>query len=106
MLISDSLPALLEDEMEALVEAGYYSSKADVIKDAVRTLMETKTNLRLIASIEMYKKERISLERAADIAGISVIEFKDVLINQDIKRQLHVDTNELKKSDELIRKMK
>ena len=106
MLISDSLPALLEDEMEALVEAGYYSSKADVIKDAVRTLMETKTNLRLIASIEMYKKEKISLERAADIAGISVIEFKDVLINKDIKRQLYVDTDDLKKSDELIRRMK
>ncbi len=102
MSTSNSIPELLEDEIDALIDAGYYSNKEDAIKDAIRTLMETKSNLRLIASIEMYKKEKISLERAAELAGMSVVEFKEVLISKDFERKLDVDADNMRKSDEII----
>ncbi len=102
MSTSNSIPELLEDEIDALIDAGCYSNKEDAIKDAIRTLMETKSNLRLIASIEMYKKEKVSLGRAAELADMSVVEFKEVLISRDIDRKLYVDADDLRKSDEVI----
>ena len=105
MPTSYSLPRLIEDEIDALIEAGYYSSKSDVVKDALRTLLETKSNLRVAASVEMYKRGRISIGKAAELAGMSVIEFKEVLIDRGIKRQMRVDRKDIMKSDRLIKKM-
>ena len=35
-----SLPAATKKEIEALIRAGYYSSKSDAVKDAFRTLKQ------------------------------------------------------------------
>ncbi len=106
MPTSYSLPRLIEDEIDALIEAGYYSSKSDVVKDALRTLLETKSNLRVAASVEMYKGGKVSIGKAAELAGMSLIEFKEVLINRGIKRQIRVDKKDIMKSDRLIKKMR
>ena len=106
MPTSYSLPRLIEDEIDALIEAGYYSSKSDVVKDALRTLLETKSNLRVAASVEMYKGGKVSIRKAAELAGMSLIEFKDVLINRGIKRQIRVDKKDIMKSDRLIKKIR
>ncbi|MFH1258125.1 MAG: ribbon-helix-helix domain-containing protein [Candidatus Micrarchaeota archaeon] len=42
MVSTFSLPRLSEDQITALVRAGYYSSKSDVIKDALRLLFKSK----------------------------------------------------------------
>lgn len=105
MPTSYSLPRLIEDEIDALIDAGYYSSKSDVVKDALRTLLEIKANLRIAASVEMYKKGRVSIGKAAELAGMSVIEFKEVLIDRGIKRRIRVEKKEMVKSDRLIKKV-
>lgn len=105
MPTSYSLPKLIEDEIDALIDAGYYSSKSDVVKDALRTLLEIKANLRIAASVEMYKKGRVSIGKAAELAGMSVIEFKEVLIDRGIKRWIRVEKKEMVKSDRLIKKV-
>ena len=46
---SYNLPELVKKEIDALVKAGYYSSKSDVVKDALRNLLSGKRNLRLAA---------------------------------------------------------
>jgi predicted HTH domain antitoxin len=103
---SQTLPKLLEDEIDALIGAGYYANKSDVLKDAVRTLLDNRSNLKLAASVEMYKKGKVSLEKAAELAGMGTIEFKEVLINKGIERYLRADINDMKKSDQVIHKMK
>lgn len=105
MPTSYSLPRLIEDEIDALIDAGYYSSKSDVVKDALRTLLEIKANLRIAASVEMYKKGKVSIGKAAELAGMSVIEFKEVLIDRGIKRRIRVEKKEMVKSDRLIKKV-
>lgn len=105
MPTSYSLPRLIEDEIDALIDAGYYSSKSDVVKDALRTLLEIKANLRIAASVEMYKKGRVSIGKAAELAGMSVIEFKEVLADRGIKRRIRVEKKEMVKSDRLIKKV-
>lgn len=84
-MVNVSLPVVMEKEMEALIRSGYYSSKSDVVKDALRFLLENKTNLKIAAAIEMYGREEISLGRAAEISGLSIEEFKDVLKSRGIK---------------------
>ena len=63
-----SLPELYEQEIAAVIDAGYYSNKSEVVRDALRTLFEEKTQLRLAAAIEMYKKGEVTLSRAAEVA--------------------------------------
>ena len=80
-----SIPKIYEDEIEAVVDAGYYSSKSDVIRDALRFLFESKKNLKISAAIEMYKKGKVTLSKAAEIAGIDTVSFKEILKDRGIK---------------------
>ena len=85
---SYNLPELMKKEIDALVKAGYYSSKSDVVKDALRTFLGTKKNLRLAAAVELYKREEVSLGKAAEIADIGIVEFKERLAELGITREI------------------
>lgn len=91
MPTSYSIPDVYEDEIEAVVEAGYYSSKSDVVRDAIRLLFETKNNLKLSAAIEMYKNGKVTLSKAAELAGLDTISFKETLKDRGIKIDVQVD---------------
>jgi len=86
-----SIPKIFEDEIEAVVDAGYYSSKSDVVRDALRLLFDTKSNLKLSAAIEMYKKGKVTLGKAAEIAGMNSISFKEILSDRGIVIEIPVD---------------
>ncbi len=94
MPTSYSIPKVYEDEIEAIVKAGYYSSKSDVVRDAIRLLFETKSNLKLSAAIEMYKDEKVSLSKAAELAGLDTVSFKEILRDRGIKTEIQVDDKE------------
>lgn len=95
-----SIPKIYEDEIQAVVDAGYYSSKSDVIRDALRFLFESKKNLKISAAIEMYKKGKVTLSKAAEIAGIDTVSFKEILKDRGIKIEIKVDSK--KKLDKRI----
>lgn len=101
---SVSLPEILSNEVEALVKSGYYSSKSDVIKDALRNLLESKPNLRISSAVEMYNLRKASLAKCAEIAGVSTIGFKGMLAERGIIRK--ISSENLKKGVELIRKLR
>jgi len=102
---SYNLPELVMKEIDALVKAGYYSSKSDVVKDALRTFLYSKKNLRTAAAVELYKDGDITMGKAAEIADMGVIEFKEFLASQGYKRVLNVTKDDIRKVDELIKKM-
>src|SRR5579885_2207859 len=60
---SYNLADLDKKRIDALVKSGFYSSKSDVVKDALRYMFEHKKNLNLAAAVEMYKHERFRLEK-------------------------------------------
>lgn len=97
-----NLPATIEKEIEALIRAGYYSSKSEAVKDAFRTLLDTKPALKLASAIELYKAGEVSLARAAEIAGMNIEDFKHVLSDRGVKRILKPDTDIDKKVDEIM----
>nr|AGF93346.1 protein belonging to Uncharacterized protein family UPF0175 [uncultured organism] len=80
-----SLPEIYKQEIESLVKAGYYSNRSEVVRDAIRVLFETRSELKLASSVELYKNGEVTLGRAAEIAGMNIYEFKDILKDRGIK---------------------
>ena len=94
MPTSYSIPQVYEDEIEAIVKAGYYSSKSDVGRGAIRVLFETKSNLKLSGAIEMEKEGKVTLSKAAELAGSDTISFKEILKDRGIKVEVQVENKE------------
>ena len=102
-----ALPTIIEKEIRALVKYGYYSSIDDAVKDAFRTLLNAKPDLRTVAAVEVYKEEEVSLGKAAEIAGVTTIEFKDILADRGIRREVGSrSVEELARGVELIKRLR
>ena len=78
------LPGFMESEVEALVKSKYYPTSIEVLKDALRTLFETKPDLKITAALEMYRGKEVSLSKAAEITGVTAVEFKENLANRGV----------------------
>jgi predicted HTH domain antitoxin len=81
------IPENINEEFDILVKKGYYPSKSDLLKDAFRTLLNTKAELRVSLAIELYLKGNISIARAAELSGLTTIEFKEVMAGRGIIRK-------------------
>ena len=103
---SYNLPELMKMEINALVKAGYYSSKSDVVKDALRTFLYSKRSLRLAAAFELYKDGAVSLGKAAEIADVGIVEFKEILASLGHKKMISVTNGDIERADELMKKMR
>ncbi|PKP54389.1 MAG: hypothetical protein CVT90_01535 [Candidatus Altiarchaeales archaeon HGW-Altiarchaeales-3] len=102
------LPGFMESEVQALVKSRYYQSNIEVLKDAIRTLFETKPDLKISAALEMYRSNEVSLSRAAEIAGVTTVEFKEIMANRGIPLISEAkSTSEMdKKADKLSKYLK
>ncbi|HJH32507.1 MAG TPA: hypothetical protein C5S50_10140 [Methanosarcinaceae archaeon] len=97
----EALTIGVDRKVKALVNAGYYSSELEVIKDAIRSLFRENAELKVNAAIELYKEEEVSLSKAAEMAGVTTIEFKDILSKRGIIREI-----EARPAVEMDRKLK
>lgn len=67
---------LLELEMEALVNARIYPNMKELTDDAVRALFRIQPHLKMESAIELYRQRKVSISRAAEIAGMCLEDFK------------------------------
>ena len=54
--------------------------------------LENRSQLKTAAAIELYKMEKVSLSKAAEIAVMSIEEFKEVLLDRGIKIVMRPDS--------------
>ena len=102
-----ALPTIIENEIRALIKYGYYDSVDEAVKDAFRTLLNAKPDLRIAAAVELYKEGVVSLGKAAEIAGVTTIEFKDILADRGIRREVGSRSmEELEKGVERIKRLR
>ena len=85
------IPVMVEKEIHALIEAKYYSSISEAVKDAFRSLFATKPALKIISAIYLYSNNEVSLSKASEIAGVSIEEFKEILMSRGVKREIYPD---------------
>ena len=75
--------------LEELVTAATSEHKIrlkEVREEALLLYLNTNPSLKLDGAIALWRRGRISLAKAAEIAGITVPEFKDVLAAKGIVR--------------------
>lgn len=79
-------------KVQTLVEAQIYPNQEAVIADALRHLLRARPELKIQLAIYHYEKENISLAKAANLAGVSWAQMKDILLEKGISLRLGVET--------------
>jgi predicted HTH domain antitoxin len=86
--------ASTEEEINSLIRTKSYSSKDEVISDALRALLAMKPGLKTEIAVDLYKTGKVSLWKAADVASMSLEEFKEILASRSIRIEVGGSTQE------------
>lgn len=81
------------------VEAQLYDSEEDLIQDALRHLLRSRPDLRIQLAVHRYKANELSLAKAANLAGVSWAQMKDILLEYGIEPRLGPETLEEAKAE-------
>ncbi|MBC8183141.1 UPF0175 family protein [candidate division KSB1 bacterium] len=85
---------LTEMELVATVRAGLFESREQALQEAITTWLAVKPNIRLESAIELFKGGEVTLDKAAEIAGLNRWVFQDILIQRNIKIVIEADSKE------------
>jgi predicted HTH domain antitoxin len=78
--------SLLDELVDALTEE-HAVDPLKVREEALRLYLDAHPRLKLDGAVALWRKDRISLAKAAEIAGLTVPELKDVLAARGIIRE-------------------
>ena len=92
--MSFTVPKTLRLELGAIPETGYYDSVSEFLRDAMRTILASRKDLRIAIATVLYRKSEISLGKAVEIADVSYEEMKKILAKKGIKRGSVAETKE------------
>lgn len=97
-------------EMSELTKEGlkllipyYYKSEEALLDEAFRIIIRNNPRVRIELALELYKNKKASLAKSAEIAGLTTVEFKEVLADRGIKREIEGD--EIAEIDEKIKEV-
>ncbi|MGQ9553592.1 MAG: UPF0175 family protein [Anaerolineae bacterium] len=76
----------LLEELDVLIERGIYESRDTLLKDAMRSLLRSKPELRVQLAIGLYTRGRVSFSRAAEIAGVDIESLKELMREVGVTR--------------------
>lgn len=96
-MVSVILPEKMSEELEALISAGYYDNKSEVLREGFRQLLANRKELRLAIAVELYKKGKATLSRAAEVAGVSYEDIKSIFSAEGLLKRGISDAVGLKK---------
>ncbi|WP_424014096.1 UPF0175 family protein [Halorubrum xinjiangense] len=77
----------LEADLDAIEAAGGDDDTDAVVEEAVRELLRRRPELRLSLAVEKYRTGAVSLNRGAELAGVSTEPFKRELADRGINRE-------------------
>ena len=77
-----------------LVDAHVYADEDAVIQDALRHLLRARPTLRIEVALHRYQTEQLSLAKAAELAGMSWAQMRDIFLERGVQPHLGPDTLE------------
>lgn len=83
-MVSITLPEKLSEEIDAIIKAGYYDNRSELIRDALRSFFDQNAEIRLVAAVKLYSAGKITISRAAEIAGVPFESMKGILADEGI----------------------
>lgn len=81
-------------EARDFVAARLYESEDAVIRDALRHLLRARPDARIQLAIHRYQSEELSLAKAADLAGVSWAQMREILVEKGIAPRLGAESVE------------
>lgn len=78
-----------ETKIKQLIDAGLYGNIAEAVRDALRHLLLDYDPKEI--AVALYRQEKISLAKAAGIAGVSQTQMKKILMEKGINPRLGVE---------------
>tara|TARA_Y100000031_G_C8168903_1_gene360762 strand:+ start:62 stop:382 length:321 start_codon:yes stop_codon:yes gene_type:complete len=105
-MVTITIPKKMSEDIQAFIDEGYYDNRSELFRDAIRTFLDYKSKERLCIAINKYRKEDMTISRAAEIAGIPFEQMKSILIEEGIIRRGRGEDNtkrkDIKELEELI----
>src|SRR5574341_1668526 len=86
-----------EIKIKRLMDAGLYGSVTEAVRDALRHLLREYDEKEIAAAL--YREEKVSLARAASIAGVSTPKMKEILREKGIQIRLGAEGSRELKED-------
>jgi len=78
----------LKERLDVLIDQGIFEDEESLKNSAYRSLLTLRPELKVEIALSLYKLEEISLGRAAEIAGLSREELKEVMASRGIERRI------------------
>lgn len=97
--LSFTVPEMLRLELSAVPKTGYYDSTSEFLRDAMRTLLADRKDLRIALASVLYDEGKISLGKAVEIASVDYEEMKKILVERGIKLRRGATTKKEMKSE-------
>lgn len=94
MLQIETHAPALEKKVNALIDSGFYPDSHAVIIDALENLVQIKKASRTDAAIQFYQDSDVTLGRAAELVGIPLFDFEEILKARGILKVVEVDSAE------------
>lgn len=88
---------LKEKTLESLIRTKLFKSEDELLKEAIDALFYKRPELKREVAVDMYKNKEISLWKAAQMCGVSLEEFKEILRSRDIKIEIEAAKQETEK---------
>ena len=82
---------VLEKKLDAVVKAGLFRSREEVLAEAVNVFFAVRPAMQLEAAIELFKEGEVSLSRAAEMVGADVMTFRKVLVDRGVSITVECD---------------
>lgn len=79
---------VLTRRLGILVDRGIFKDEESLKASAYRSLLILRPELKVEIALSLYEREEISLGRAAEIAGLSREELKEVMASRGIERRM------------------
>ena len=82
--LSFTVPEMLRLELSVIAKTGYYDSTSEFLRDAMRTFLNNRKDLRIAIAAALYQDGKISLGKATEISEVSYEEMKELLVKRGI----------------------
>ena len=76
------------------MRTGLQRNEDEALQEAILTWLAIKPQIRLEAAIELFWADEVTLDRAAEIAGINHWLFQDVLVQGSVKIAIEASSQE------------
>lgn len=88
---------LKEKTFESLIRSKLFKSEEELLKEAIDALFYKRPELKREVAMDMYKNKEISLWKAAQMCGVPMEEFKEILRSRGIRIEVENTKQETEK---------